>query len=265
MTKSMLAGLAAVSAGLCFGDVTSANTVGYINDNITKGNFNAVGVSFTSVDGKGIQLDSITGAGLYGSTDPEAADQIRIWNPLTSGYEVWYYYVDGSDDDGWWDYLTQSMRFSDVHPEGLANGTAVWLLSSNDAKGEAATLSGAVDVAKTVTLTLTKGNFNQVANPFPIGLQLNNAEQVDWSNAFGSMDPEAADQIRIWNPLTSGYEVWYLYIDGTDDDGWWDYLTQSSKFEEVHPNGLDAGVPVWYLAAGTLGQTFDVTFKTPMK
>ena len=57
MTKSMLAGLAAVSAGLCFGDVTSANTVGYITDNLTKGNFNAVAINFTSVDGKGFQLN----------------------------------------------------------------------------------------------------------------------------------------------------------------------------------------------------------------
>ena len=61
--------------------------------------------------------------------------------------------------------------------------------------------------------------------------------------------------------------MWYLYVDESDHqwDGWYDYLTQSKLFEEVHPNGLAAGVPAWYLAAGTFGQTFDVTFKTPLK
>ena len=269
MTKSILAGVAAISAGLCFGDVTSANTVGYITDNITKANFNAVGISFTSVDGKGIQLNDITGTGVFGALVPDDADQVRIWDPLTSTYENWYYYVDESDHqwDGWYDLLTQMKLFEEVHPEGLANGSSVWYLSANGSHGGTATMAGAVDTAKSVTLTLTRGNFNQVANPFPVGFQLNNAEQVTWESATGALVPDDADQVRIWDPATSTYENWYLYVDESDHqwDGWYDLLTQMKLFEDVHPNGLAAGVPVWYLAAGTRGQTFDVTFKTPMK
>lgn len=227
-----------------------------------------IGINFQSVDGSGIQLDSITGAGLYGSTDPDAADQIRIWDPTTGGYEMWYYYVDESDHsyDGWWDLLSQSQMFSEVHPEGLANGSSVWFLSANGSTGGSATIAGAVDSALTVTLTLYKGKFNQIANPYPVGLALDDAAQVDWSNANGSTDPDVADQIRIWDPTTGGYEMWYYYVDESDHswDGWWDLLSQSQMFEEVHPNGLAAGVPVWYLSNATDSGTFDVTFKSPM-
>ena len=227
-----------------------------------------IGINFTSVDGKsGIQLKDITGSGVHGAEMTGDADQIRIWDPATSGYEMWYYYVDDSHEwDGWYDLATQMKMFEEVHPEGLANGSSVWYLSANGSTGGNASIAGAVDSAKSVTLTLTRGNFNQIANPFPVGFQLNNPDQVTWENATGAEMTGDADQIRIWDPTTSGYEMWYLYEDDSHEwDGWYDLATQMKLFEEVHPNGLPAGVPCWYLAAGTLGQTFDVTFKTPLK
>ena len=228
-----------------------------------------IAFNFTSVDGKGAQLNDITGTGIYGSTDGYAADQIRIWNPSTSGYEVWFYWFDESDHswDGWWDFPNAQVEFKDVHPDGLVNGTAAWYLSANESSGGTASFAGAVDTAKSVTMTLTKGNFNMIGNPFPVGFQLNNQDQVTWENAFGSTDGYAADQIRIWNPSTSGYEVWFYWFDESDHswDGWWDFPNAQVEFQDTHPNGLPAGVPCWYLSAAPLGGTFDVTFKTPLK
>ena len=244
-------------------------TVGYITDNIVKTKFNTVGFSFTAVDGKGFQLNDLTGPGLHGAEMTADADQIQIWDPNTGTYEMWYYYVCESDhsDDGWWDLLYQSDRFEDVHPDGLPNGSSVWLLSAKESSGGAVSNSGAVDPAKSVTLTLTKGKFNMFANPFPVGLQLNNADQVSWENANGAEMPSQADQIQIWDPTTGTYEMWYYYVyaDDHSDDGWWDLLYQSDRFETIHPNGLPAGVPVWYLSNDKSTGTFDVTFKTPMK
>ena len=149
----------------------------------------------------------------------------------------------------------------------MPNGSAVWYSSYKDSTGGAVNLSGAVDTAKSVTLSITRGNFNQVANPFPVGLQPNNAEQATWEGAIGSTDPYAADLIQIWNPATSGYEKWFYWFDEGDHswDGWWDFPNAQIEFQDTHPNGLDAGTPVWYNAKGTFGQTFDVTFKTPLK
>ena len=245
----------------------TCSTVGYITDNIAKANFNMIGINFTSVDGKGFQLKDITGTGIHGAERTADADQIRIWDPATGTYEMWYYYVDDSHEyDGWYDYLTESKLFEEVHPEGLANGVAAWYLSADGSQGGTASFAGAVDSAKSVTLTLTKGEFNMIANPFPVGFQLNNPEQVTWENAKGAERTADADQVRIWDPATGTYEMWYLYVDDSHEyDGWYDYLTESKLFEDVHPNGLAAGVPCWYLSAAAAGGTFDVTFKTPMK
>ena len=246
-----------------------SNGVGYITDNITKAKFNAIGINFTSVDGKGFQLNDIKGEGLYGSTDPYAADLIQIWDPTSSTYEYWYYWYDESDHqyDGWWDFPNGMVEFKDAHPEGLANGTAVWYNSYKESNGGAASLAGAVDSAKSVTLSLTCGKFNQVANPFPVALQLNNSEQVTWENAYGSTDPYDADLIQIWDPSTSTYEYWYYWYDVSDHqyDGWWDFPNGMVEFHTTHPNGLPVGTPVWYNAKGAVGKKFDVTFKTPIK
>ena len=245
-----------------------ANYVGYITENITKAKFNMIGFNFTSVDGKsGVQLKDMTGTGIHGAEMTGDADQIRIWDPATGTYENWYYYVDDSHEwDGWYDLLTQSKLFEDVHPEGLANGMAAWYLSATGSQGGTASIAGAVDTANSVTLTLTKGKFNMIGNPFPVGLQLNNADQVTWENAKGAEMTGDADQIRIWDSATGTYENWYYYVDDSHEwDGWYDLLTQSKLFEDVHPNGLAAGVPCWYLSAATVGGTFDVTFKTPLK
>ena len=245
-----------------------ANYVGYITDNITKAKFNMIGFNFTSVDGKsGIQLKDITGTGIHGAEMTGDADQIRIWNPATGTYEVWYYYVDDSHEwDGWYDLDTQMNLFEDVHPEGLMNGSAAWYLSANGSHGGTASIAGAVDAAKSVTLTLTKGKFNMIGNPFPVGFQLNNPDQVTWENAHGAEMTGDADQFRIWDPATGTYEVWYLYVDDSHEwDGWYDLDTQMNLFEDVHPNGLAAGVPAWYLSAAPVGGTFDVTFKTPLR
>lgn len=162
------------------------------------------------------------------------------------------------------DVLTQTKEFAQIHPEGLSVGSSVWFVS-NTKVGGTATFAGAVSPAADVTLSVTKGNFNLFGSPFPVGLQLNNAAQISWANATGSDRTAKADQVWIWNPLTSDYEKWYLYADSTHKwDGWWDVLTQTKKFEDVHPNGLSAGTPMWYVAQGKLGETFDVKFFSPL-
>lgn len=165
---------------------------------------------------------------------------------------------------------TGEIRFSEVHTDGIANGETVWYASHNNSTGGAATFSGAVDQAATCTIALNKGNFNFIANPYPVGLQLNNKEQADWSKASGADNYNDADKAWIWNPATSDYEKWFYYDDhGLNPDwtGFWDMATGEITFDSVHPDGLPVGTPLWFYANGTLGEgnTFDVTFKSPLK
>ena len=190
-----------------------------------------------------------------------------IWNPLTSGYEKWYWYADNTHDyDGWYDQFTGEIAFETVHPDGLEPGSAVWFLSHANSKGGPAAFSGAVEGAATYTITITRGNYNLFNNPYPVAFKFNDLDNIDWSKAISGGAFANSDQIKIWNPVTSGYENWYWYADSTHAwDGWYDEGTGEIPFETVHPDGLPAGTPVWYLAKGTLGETFDVTFKSPLK
>ena len=90
---------------------------------------------------------------------------------------------------------------------------------------------------------------------------------MTWENAIGSTDGNEADRIQVWDPATSSYENWFYWYDETDHqyDGWWDYPDATVEFQDTHPNGLPAGTPVWYNANGAFPQTFDLTFKTPLK
>ena len=248
--------------------VESQNIVGYVNEGVTKGNFNALGVPFTSADGTGFQLNSITGDGLYSDGTFDGSDQIWIWNPLTSTYDMWYYYTDSTHVwDGWYDQVTGEIPFADRYPNGLEPGASVWFVSHANSTGGTATFPGAVEGADTYTVTVNQGNFNLFANPFPVAFKFNDS-QVDWSEAFSDGTFDGSDQIWIWNPATSTYDMWYYYTDSTHVwDGWYDQVTGEIPFEDKYPEGLPAGSPVWYVAKGTVGaeNTFDVTFTNPIK
>lgn len=266
MKKTMMA-VAALSAAAAFADIVSSDVVGYVTEPVTKANFNALGIPFTAVDGKGFQLNSISGDGVYGAEVADNADQIWIWNPLTSDYEKWYYYTDSSHQyDGWWDYGTGTKTFAEVHPTGLEPGSSVWYVSSANSNGGVATFPGAVEGAATYTVTVNQGNFNLFSNPYPVALSLNGT-QVNWGGARSAENADDADQVWIWLPGPSDYSKWYFYSDSTHlYDGWWDFGTGTKLFEDVYPDGLPAGASVWYVAQGTLGaeNTFDVTFTNPI-
>ena len=106
------------------------NTVGYVQEGVTKANFNALGIPFTQVDGKGFQLNDISGD-LYSGGDFFSSDQIWIWDPLTSGYDMWYYYSDSTHlYDGWYDQGTGEIPFENKYPNGLPAGTPVWYVAT---------------------------------------------------------------------------------------------------------------------------------------
>lgn len=134
--KKLIALAAVATCGAALA-VESANIVGYVNEGVTKGNFNALGIPFTSADGTGFQLNSITGDGLYSGGTFSTSDQIWIWNPLTSGYDMWYYYSDSSHAwDGWYDQLTGEIPFETKYPNGLPAGSPVWYVAKGTVGAE---------------------------------------------------------------------------------------------------------------------------------
>ena len=245
--------------------VTSDNIVGYNAMPIVADGYNMFSVPFEGVgDNTGWKLNEcLSGVNLTGAESDADADWVMLWNPVTSIYENYFYYVEPTHEyDGWWDVATGNMMFEDNYPNGLPAGSSFWYLAKAATTGATATFAGQVPAAETVAQTVNRGSYNLFACPYPINLKLNDATQVSWGDAIGAEVDAEADWIMLWNPTTSVYENYFYYVEPTHEyDGWWDVATGNMMFEDNYPNGLEVGQPFWYLAKGTAGETFTVTFK----
>ena len=80
------------------------------------------------------------------------------------------------------------------------------------------------------------------------GFMLNEDMTVD--GVKGGDNVNVADQIQFWTFNESGvgiYQTFYYYDDGSDV-GWSFNGGEDPYFEEMYPNGLEAGTGFWYLA-----------------
>ena len=230
---------------------------------MTGGKFNAMSIPFTATGSDKATLEGCLNfsnavAG-WGSND---ADTIQVWDPTTSMYATYYLYDDNGVPGGWWNDETQEAFESDF-PQGLEPGFSFWYLAQPNSGALSMTQSGQVPDFATVPFAITKGKFNAISYPFPVGLNLDDSDQVEWGNAVAGMGSNDADTIQVWDATTSMYATYYLYDDNGTPGGWWNDETQEA-FSTDFPNGLPAGNFVWYLAQpSATAQT--VTFKNPVQ
>ena len=224
MKKLMIAAAAALWATVGFGDVESANIVGYTQKDAPKGQFKIYGAGFEQVGG-GSAVNGLV-SGVEGvSYDEEnvfrtTAAQIQIPN-AEGGYDVYYYLNDGWFDDngadgykaGWCDDNGVIVD-TEVTP-----GVAFWFKSvPSDAM---CTVSGQVSLDTSAEVTCPQ-NFALRANPFPVSVAVNSGKfassdivgvNYDEENVFRTTAP----QIQIPN-AEGGYDVCYYLTDGWFDD-----------------------------------------------
>jgi hypothetical protein len=134
----------------------------------------------------------------------------------------------------------------------------MWYLAANNDSNVKITFAGAVESDADVTYNLTRGNYNMIANPFPVAFDPNDTTKVEWTGVVEGEDFAGTDNILVWNPATSGYTFHYFYAgEGwTDDSG-------NGYFADDYPDGLPAGSAMWYLATqgdGNLSVKFIKTF-----
>ena len=96
------------------------------------------------------------------------------------------------------------------------------------------------------------GKYNTSAGVFQkidgTGFKLNEDMTVD--GVKGGDNLAVADQIQFWTFTDAGigtYEDYYYYDDGSEA-GWSKVGDGDPYFEDVHPEGLQAGTGFWYLA-----------------
>ena len=216
-------------------------------------------VPFTGVGGDGFYLNGTAFSGdSFGSGGSGSADLVMIWDPTTSDYDNYYKY----SDDGLWYSARNDELFEDAanYPNGLPVGTAFWYQSRGTSGGNI-TVAGEVPMDTTLTATVICRKFNTLAYPYPVNFFLNDTDQADWSEAFGSGGSGSADLVMLWDPTTSDYDNYYKY----SDDGLWYSARNDELFEDVanYPNGLPVGTAFWYQSREPNDSkgSFEVTFK----
>ncbi len=196
-----------------FGEVTSANIVGYNGTALKSETYYMVAVHFDEVVGSGAGLaikDLITGNIPYGT-------ELQLLRPA-GGYDIYKYleeaYDEGSDEfiPGWGDVL------DNIATRKVAPGSVFWLKAPADAN---VTIAGAVLADASKSITFVAKEYSMLGNPYPVAV---NPNAITWEGlSYG-------DELQILKSSGSGYDIYkYLeeaYDEGTDDfiPGWGDVL-----------------------------------------
>ena len=270
--------------GAVCADVTSANVVGYQNQNLAKGKgmFTMVSVPFVHVsDTKGFDLENdLTLEGKHGDADwtPSKSDQIWVWDPAkgaSGAYNKFYWDVGFDDpsegwDPGWTEVVGQELMFADMYPNGLPEGGAFYFQNS-EANAKALTVSGAVESKDEAEIDLAagKGMFTMVGNPYPVATDL---EKLTLEGKHGDADwtPSKSDQIWVWDPAkgaSGAYNKFYWDVGFDDpsegwDPGWTEVVGQKLMFADIYPNGIPSGTPFYFQNSETGAKS--VTFVSPL-
>jgi hypothetical protein len=245
---------------LCLAQVESVNIVGYETKALVAGEFNMLGGTFTGVGKAGYSLNNdFKGENLTAGPDSFSADTILIHNAATGIYTTYYLYQgDGTYQAGWYNAVSDEW-FDDDYPTGLPAGSSFWYLTKATTVNAKVTFAGDVPMDASYAKDLVRGDFNMVASPYPVALNLNDVAQVTLTGATAGPDSFTSDTILIHNAATGIYTTYYLYEgDGTYQAGWYNAVSDE-LFEDDFPNGLPAGKPFWYLAKAGTGD-FSITF-----
>ena len=230
-----------------FADVTSANVVGYATKNCPGNTFMHAGAQFESIEDGQLLLDK-TMSGLPGADfDDEfvflsTAPHIQVVKD--DGIPDMYYYL----NDGWYP-LFPGDEEGDVKPGWcdsngniadlrITPGSGFWLKNAEnedlDMQG-----SGQVTAAESSDITAPANIFSINANVYPIAINLNNADQVEFPDIVGAdFDDEfafLATSPHIQVVKADGIPDMYYYL----NDGWYP-LFPGDEEGDVKPGWCDS-------------------------
>jgi len=229
---TVLAACAVTSLALAEGPtVVSGNIVGYQTLNLSGNNYNMLAVNWEKIGGGNVGIQELVDTSKLTSGYPwNNADNVLVWDPVTTGYKTYYLYTDGKWYDASDDILPSTNTFS--------AGTAFWLLRFGVGDTNV-TISGQASQQATYTFPIKQLNYNLIGSPFASDYPLNST--YDWvaSGATAGYPWNNADNILVWNPVTTGYKTYYLYTDGKWYDASDDVLPTTDK--------LPLGKGAWYL------------------
>lgn len=256
-----------------FSDVTSANTVGYVNQTIAKGEFACIAVQFEDV---GSATDTISiGEFIKGDFAPGTYSDFDEWQSKAPGIQVWdgtgysyYYYLDAHS---WWGAIDVPKGWCDrdgLAADGstLSVGQAVWF--KNPLADTALTTPGQVAVITEQGFTCNVGEFYMLANYLPIPLDL----RVPGKMVLDGVPMGTYDDFADWQSAAPGIQVWdgtgYSYMYYLSAHSWWGAIDVPAGWcdrdglELTDTNIIPAGRGFWIKVSKVdEGTSYTVTFK----
>ena len=239
-----------------FADLTSANTVGYLGKTLEKGKYNFLSLNFNTVDGSGlvpgedIQFENLVSGKTYSS----AVDHLEVYDPTDESYVLLFY---STALKSWADNKLKT--FSKLYPDGFEAGTMVWYYSVGE-DAPVVTQSGAVLGTDDSTAEIVVGNYNFLANPYPVEWDPNDAERVDLSNVVsGKTYSSSVDHIETYDPTDESYGIFFY---SSALKCWCN--NKLKKFDTVS-DPIQPGDGVWFYSVDREDETvFDITFNSPI-
>ena len=149
-------------------------------------------------------------SGLQGGTGSGNADNINVWNPLTQGFQTYYYKTNAAGGGiGWRSTATGTSANMANSPLYIDQGIQIVRRVGSTTN---MLLVGAVKLGKTVLPAVASGS-TFAANVYPNGVSLGASGLYTTNSATGiggGTGSGNADNVNIWNPTTQGYVTYYF-------------------------------------------------------
>ncbi len=265
--KKIMFAAALAAAFAATAEIESANTVGYAAKDVVAGKYYLIGVQFNDAADatKGtidmntlIKLSSSITPGTYDSNF-SGAPEIQVLNAAGTGYEMYYYISDATDDNDdplgyncWADSDGYELKDADK----LVMGKGFWFKSM---VAGSISVAGEVKAEASAVVAFPANAFFIMSNPFPKAFSLAGVTTTGITPSTYDSNFSGASEIQVLNAAATGYEMYYYISDATDsnDDPVGYNCWADSDGYILEGNQVDAGASFWIKgnASGTIGFT----------
>ncbi|WP_395737002.1 TIGR02597 family protein [Prosthecobacter sp.] len=173
------------------------------------------------------------------SGNSSTADQILVWNPAIQGYATYYYKTSGFGGTGWRNFGAPLVDASAsvIYPD---DG---FIIARNQSADVTLTIAGAVKTGQTSIPAFT--GYTLLGNVYAASMTLQSSGLYtgDASTGVAPGSSTTADQILIWNPATTGYDVYYYKnTPGLGGTGW---RSTASAFMDAATTSIPPGTAIF--------------------
>ena len=200
---------------------------------------------------KTIKINEFIKGDFVGDTVNDNCPIIQIWDAGNSIYADWRFYSEstGKSDKkyNFWG-LDRTKENYDTYMAATVNlGQAVWFQPKADCTIQVA---GQVAEVSSTTVDVKPGEWNMIANPWPIALKINTgidwAAQVEAGNIVGDTVNDNCPIIQIWDAENSIYADWRFYSESTGKSDKKYNFWGLDRTKENYDTYMAATVPVGY-------------------